>query len=78
MLGVNAEMIALVRMPSGPPGAIAIVQRGGRQLVFSAGVAELGTSTPVTAADHADRQHLESVQRRGGTDARRPAPAVAR
>ena len=49
---LQAGMNALVRMPSGPPGAIAIVQRGRRQIVFSAGVAELGTSTPVTAVDH--------------------------
>lgn len=49
---LQGELNALVRMPSGPPGAIAIVQRGGRETVYSAGVAELGTSTPVTAADH--------------------------
>ena len=49
---LQAEMNALVQMPSGPPGAIAIVQRGRRRIVFSAGVAELGTSTPVTVVEH--------------------------
>src|SRR5262245_52136100 len=42
----------LVAMPSGPPGAIAVVQSGDRPEVFVAGVAEIGARSAPTADDH--------------------------
>jgi hypothetical protein len=42
----------LVSMPGGPPGAIAVVQRGDTVKVFSAGVAELGAKRRPSANDH--------------------------
>lgn len=49
---LERELQALVRMPDGPPGAIVVVQRGGRRTVFSAGVRDLKTRRPVRASDH--------------------------
>lgn len=53
VVGVNlsAALRGLVRMPDGPPGAIVVVQRGGRRHVYAAGVRRLGTRQPVRAAD---------------------------
>jgi D-alanyl-D-alanine carboxypeptidase len=42
----------LVAMPGGPPGAIAVVQRGSDRSVHSAGVAEVGSETTPDANDH--------------------------
>lgn len=42
----------LVTMPGGPPGAIAVVQRGRDERVHAAGVAELGDRRPPSATDH--------------------------
>lgn len=42
----------LVTMPGGPPGAIAVVQRGRDETVHAAGVAELGNPRPPRADDH--------------------------
>src|SRR5262249_1795698 len=42
----------LVAMPGGPPGAIAVVQRGRRQKVLVAGVANLDSTQSITADDH--------------------------
>src|SRR5262245_24866657 len=42
----------LVTMPGGPPGAIAVVQRGRRQKVLVAGVANLDSTQSITADDH--------------------------
>jgi D-alanyl-D-alanine carboxypeptidase len=42
----------LVSMPGGPPGAIAVVQRGNTVKVFSAGVAELGAKRRPSLNDH--------------------------
>jgi D-alanyl-D-alanine carboxypeptidase len=47
-----SELRGLVRMPSGPPGVIAVVQdRGGRR-VYSAGVGDLSSGKPVRVLDH--------------------------
>ncbi len=48
---LQRELAGLVRSPSGPPGAIAIVQRGSRQTVYSAGVAQFDTGIAVSAND---------------------------
>jgi D-alanyl-D-alanine carboxypeptidase len=42
----------LVAMPGGPPGAIAIVQRGRRLRVHTAGVSDLATGEGITPSDH--------------------------
>jgi D-alanyl-D-alanine carboxypeptidase len=42
----------LVAMPGGPPGAIAVVQRGRRVQVHVAGVSDLTTTNGITTADH--------------------------
>ena len=39
-------------MPAGPPGAIAIVQRGARTQLYSAGVANVQTGAAVRTSDH--------------------------
>lgn len=42
----------LVATPGGPPGAIAVVQTGGRRLVFTAGLGDLRTRRRMRATDH--------------------------
>ncbi len=42
----------LVAMPGGPPGAIALVQRGGRLKVHRAGLADVATRRRPRASDH--------------------------
>ena len=42
----------LVGAPAGPPGAIAVVQRGGTTSVITAGTAVVGSTTPPQATDH--------------------------
>jgi len=42
----------LVRLPEGPPGAIAVIQRGGKRNVHTAGVANVETGAPLRAGDH--------------------------
>jgi D-alanyl-D-alanine carboxypeptidase len=42
----------LVAMPGGPPGAIAIVQRGRRVMVHAAGVSDVTTREGMTPSDH--------------------------
>ncbi|MFG3496765.1 serine hydrolase domain-containing protein [Streptomyces sp. NPDC047886] len=42
----------LVRTAGGPPGAIAVLQRGGKRHVVRAGVAELGTERQPRPTDH--------------------------
>jgi D-alanyl-D-alanine carboxypeptidase len=42
----------LVRMPGGPPGVVAAVQRGGEFRLHRAGVSELGTANPIGRRDH--------------------------
>ena len=43
---------ALVAMPGGPPGAVAVVQRGHSVALYRAGVADLRTGRPIRASDH--------------------------
>ncbi|MBW0102665.1 beta-lactamase family protein [Pseudonocardia sp. KRD-291] len=45
-------------MPGGPPGAIAVVQRGRHEKVHAAGVAEVGDRRPPKATDH---MHIAST-----------------
>ena len=44
---MQAGIDALVARPDGPPGVIAVVQRGDRVLVFRAGVSNLKTGAPM-------------------------------
>lgn len=44
---LGAELRELVQMPGGPPGAIAIVQRGRSISVYRAGVSDLRTRAPI-------------------------------
>ena len=44
---LQAGIDALVARPDGPPGVIAVVQRGDRRLVFRAGVSNLKTGAPM-------------------------------
>jgi D-alanyl-D-alanine carboxypeptidase len=48
---LGAQLRGLVRMPDAPPGAIVIVQRGGRRSVYTAGTAVLGARRPIRAFD---------------------------
>jgi D-alanyl-D-alanine carboxypeptidase len=48
---LDRALSELVAMPGGPPGVIAIVQRGGRRKVFAHGVRELGQPEPPRAND---------------------------
>jgi D-alanyl-D-alanine carboxypeptidase len=43
---------ALVAMPSGPPGVVAVVQRGRSLRLHRAGTGDLGTGRPISATDH--------------------------
>ncbi len=49
---LQRQLTALVRMPGGPPAAIAIVQRGGRRIVYRAGVTAVGRPGRVSPRDH--------------------------
>jgi len=42
----------LVGLPEGPPGAIAVIQRGGERDVHTAGVANVKTAAPLRAGKH--------------------------
>jgi D-alanyl-D-alanine carboxypeptidase len=44
---LGAELRQLVRLRGGPPGAIAIVQRGGSRAVYRAGVSDLRSRSPM-------------------------------
>jgi len=46
-----AGLQKLVSMPGGPPGAIALVQKGNRMVPYPAGVGNVSTSQPVTSTD---------------------------
>ena len=50
---VQRALNQLVAMPSGPPGVIVIVQRGGRSAVYQAGTASLADRRPLSTSDHA-------------------------
>ena len=47
----NRALARVVRMPGGPPGIIAVIQRGNRRLVFKHGVADLRTRQPINLVD---------------------------
>jgi D-alanyl-D-alanine carboxypeptidase len=47
---LGAELRQLVQRPGGPPGAIAIVQRGGSAAVYRAGVSSLRSRSPMSAS----------------------------
>src|SRR5690349_15974683 len=51
-LNLGAELRGLVRMPGGPPGAIAIVQRGRRRMVYRAGVRNVVSRRAIQPTDH--------------------------
>lgn len=48
---LDRALTRLVRQPDGPPGAIALVQRGNQKLVHRAGTADLATKAPMRAGD---------------------------
>ncbi len=48
---LERELRGLVGLPGGPPGAIAVVQRGGKRTVFSAGVRDLSSRAAVSPLD---------------------------
>jgi D-alanyl-D-alanine carboxypeptidase len=49
---------AIVTRPDGPPGIVAVVQRGAERAVYTAGVADLSSGAPI---DVGDRMRLASV-----------------
>ncbi len=49
---LEAELRGLVAMPGGPPGVIAVVQRGAQLRVYAAGVSDLRKRTPIRAFAH--------------------------
>ncbi|MDX6668601.1 MAG: D-alanyl-D-alanine carboxypeptidase, partial [Solirubrobacteraceae bacterium] len=49
---LDRALRALVAMPGGPPGVVAVVQRHGRVMVHRAGVADLATGRRIAATDH--------------------------
>jgi D-alanyl-D-alanine carboxypeptidase len=48
---LDRALTRLVQEPDGPPGAIALVQRGSQRLLHRAGVADLNGEIPIQAAD---------------------------
>jgi D-alanyl-D-alanine carboxypeptidase len=48
---LDAEVGAVVKMKGGPPGAIAVVQRGAQRTVARAGFADVRTRAPMRATD---------------------------
>ncbi|MGZ6617779.1 MAG: serine hydrolase domain-containing protein [Solirubrobacteraceae bacterium] len=49
---LDQSLRALVAMPSGPPGVVAVVQRGRSRVLHRAGVATLKTNQPMRGTDH--------------------------
>ena len=49
---LEQAMDELVAMPTGPPGVIVVVQRGGSRVVHTAGVAEVASGVEPTESDH--------------------------
>ena len=49
---LDRALTRLVAMPGGPPGTIAVVQRGARRKVFNHGVADLRTRRRIDVNDH--------------------------
>jgi D-alanyl-D-alanine carboxypeptidase len=48
---LDRALTRLVQRPDGPPGAIALVQRGSQKVLHRAGVADLNGKTPIEGAD---------------------------
>lgn len=49
---LRRQLRDLTTAPGGPPGAIAVLQRGSRTEVYRAGVAETGSGRPIRVTDH--------------------------
>jgi D-alanyl-D-alanine carboxypeptidase len=49
---LDRALRGLVTMPSGPPGAVAVIQRGGSVALRRAGVGNLRSGRPIGAMDH--------------------------
>ncbi|MDW4911053.1 serine hydrolase domain-containing protein [Streptomyces sp. ADMS] len=49
---LQRQLEQLVRAPGGPPGVIAVLQRGESRRILRAGVADLDTGRPVEPTDH--------------------------
>src|SRR3712207_7574713 len=49
---LDGALQALVAMPGGPPGAIAVVQRGNSREVHAFGVRNIKSGLPMRAKDH--------------------------
>lgn len=49
---LQSRLEQLVRAPGGPPGVIAVLQRGKSRQILRAGVADLDTQRPVEQTDH--------------------------
>ncbi|MEU4493119.1 serine hydrolase domain-containing protein [Streptomyces sp. NPDC023998] len=49
---LQERLQALVRLPDGPPGAIAVLRRGHRTEIYRAGVSEVGTDRRPQPTDH--------------------------
>jgi D-alanyl-D-alanine carboxypeptidase len=49
---VDRALRGLVEMPDGPPGAVAVIQRGPALVVRRAGVGNLRTGSPIGISDH--------------------------
>ncbi|MEU6229267.1 serine hydrolase domain-containing protein [Streptomyces sp. NPDC047042] len=49
---LQSQLEQLVRAPGGPPGVIAVLQRGSTREILRAGVADLDTGRPVQQTDH--------------------------
>ncbi len=48
----NRALARLGTMPGGPPGIVAVIQRGNRRVVFKHGVADLRTRRPINVGDN--------------------------
>ncbi|WP_329549994.1 beta-lactamase family protein [Streptomyces sp. NBC_01356] len=48
---LRRQLLGLTTVPGGPPGVIAVLERGSRIEVYRAGVAEVGTGRPVEVTD---------------------------
>lgn len=49
---LRSQLEQLVRAPGGPPGVIAVLQRGDSRRILRAGTTDLATGRPVEPTDH--------------------------